>query len=323
MYRNDRNRHGGGVFILVQNTIASSQLHHDSPLELVWVHIHTGNNKDIIIGSFYCPPHSHIETLDKFNTSITHVKSTYPHVQLLIGGDLNCPGVDWSDGSLINSYIPAPFHERLIEIADDLNLDQIVKVPTRGLNILDLCFTTHPDKVDGCQTIPGLSDHCAVLISFSHNIQLSRQNRKRITLFDKADWDVIREKMREVCENYLTLNSSTLTVEENWQYFYSHYTHIVNECIQYRYSSTRCHIPWLSTSLKRMIRKKQRIYNKAKLSNSSNDWLEYKTLLKQVKRLLRQQHNNYLKDVILISDSNKTFGHILSLKDKTKQVSVL
>ena len=114
----------------------------------------------IIIGSFNCPPHSHIETLDEFYTSITHVKSTYPHVQLLIGGDFNCPGVDWSDGSLINSYIPTPFHERLIEIADDLRLDQIVKAPTRGLNILDLCFTTHPDKVDGCQTIPGLSDHC-------------------------------------------------------------------------------------------------------------------------------------------------------------------
>ena len=149
-----------------------------------------------------------------------------------------------------------------------------------------MCFTTHPDKVDGCQTIPGLSDHCAVLISFSCNIQLSRQNRKRITLFDRADWDVIREKMREVCENYLTLNSSTLTFEENWQYFYSHYTHNVNECIPYTYSSTRCHIPWLSTLLKRMIRKKQRIYNKAKLSNSSNDWLEYKTLQKQVKGLL-------------------------------------
>ena len=179
-----------GFFILIKNTIASSQLHHDSSLELVWVHIHTGNNKDIIIGSFYCPPHSHIETLDEFYTSITHVKSIYPHVQLLIGGDFNCPGVDWSDGSLINSYILASFRERLIEIADDLHLDQIVKVPTRGLNILDLCFTTHPDKVDGCQTIPGLSDHSAVLISFSHNIQLSRQNRKRITLFDRADWDV-------------------------------------------------------------------------------------------------------------------------------------
>ena len=57
------------------------------------------------------------------------VKSTYPHVQLHIGGDFNCPGVDWSDGSLINSYTPAPFRERLIEIADDSHLDQIVKVP--------------------------------------------------------------------------------------------------------------------------------------------------------------------------------------------------
>ena len=67
VYRNDRNRHGGGVLILVKNTIASSQLHLDSSPELVWIRVHTGNNKDIIIASFYCPPHSHIWTLYFYN----------------------------------------------------------------------------------------------------------------------------------------------------------------------------------------------------------------------------------------------------------------
>ena len=54
-----------------------------------------------------------------------------------ISGDFkfNGPGVN---GSLINPYVSAPFHERLIEIANDLHLDQIIQVPTRGLNILDL-----------------------------------------------------------------------------------------------------------------------------------------------------------------------------------------
>ena len=81
-----------------------------------------------------------------------HIKSTHPYAQLFIGGDFNCPGVNWLDGSLINSYVSAPFRERLIEIADDLHLDQIIQVPTRGLNILDLHFTTHPDKVERCET---------------------------------------------------------------------------------------------------------------------------------------------------------------------------
>ena len=76
---------------------------------------------------------------------------------------------------------------------------------------------TNPDKIGTCKTSPGLSDHCAILISFSHNIQLSRQNPKKIFLFDRANWDVIWKEMNEVCENYLTLNSSSiLTVEENW-----------------------------------------------------------------------------------------------------------
>ena len=122
--------------------------------------------------------------------------------------------MNWLDGSLINLYVSAPFRERLIEKANDLHLDQIIQVPTRSL---DLCFTTHLDKVERCETFP---DYCAILITFSHNIQLSRQNPKKIFLFDRANWDVIREEMIKDCENYLTLNSSSiLTAKENWQYF--------------------------------------------------------------------------------------------------------
>ena len=111
------------------------------------------------------------------------------HHCLLVETLTACPGMNWLDGSLINSYVSAPLHEQLIEIANDLYLHQIIQVPTRGLNniILDLCFTTHPDKIE---TFPGLSDHCAILISFSHNIQSSRQNPEKIFLFDRANWDV-------------------------------------------------------------------------------------------------------------------------------------
>ena len=177
IFRKDRDRHGGGVFILIKNTIPSSQIQYDSQIELVWSHIHTSSNKDIIIGSFYCPPHSHIGVLDDLHASVSHIKSTYSNAQPFIGGDFNCPGINWSDGGLTNSHIPGPFRERLIEIADDYYLDQLVRDPTRGLNILDLCFTTHPDKVNHCQVIPGISDHHAVLISFSHQIQFSKQKK--------------------------------------------------------------------------------------------------------------------------------------------------
>ena len=38
--------------------------------------------------------------------------------------------------------------------------------------MLDLCFVTHPDVVHLCQVIPGLSDHDAVLVKFSHRVHI-------------------------------------------------------------------------------------------------------------------------------------------------------
>ena len=55
-YRKDRNIHGGGVFVLVDNNIPSSQVMIDSPCEVVWVQIHSHNRCSMILGSFYCPP---------------------------------------------------------------------------------------------------------------------------------------------------------------------------------------------------------------------------------------------------------------------------
>jgi len=38
-YRNDRNQHSGGVFILVRNEISSSLLQISTSIEQIWVHI--------------------------------------------------------------------------------------------------------------------------------------------------------------------------------------------------------------------------------------------------------------------------------------------
>ena len=42
-------------------------------------------------------------------------------------------------------------------------------------------------------------------------------------------------------------------------------------------TSTRHNLPWLNAKLKRMIKKKQRMYNKAKKSKKNKDWEHYNT----------------------------------------------
>ena len=44
VYRNDRNKYEGGVFIVIKDSIPSSQPEIISPNEILWVQLHIGNN---------------------------------------------------------------------------------------------------------------------------------------------------------------------------------------------------------------------------------------------------------------------------------------
>ena len=67
--------------------------------------------------------------------------------------------------TLIDSYVSVSLNKRLISISSDMFLDRVVTAPTRGPNILDLCFTTHPSsyysKLLRSYIIQGLNDHLA------------------------------------------------------------------------------------------------------------------------------------------------------------------
>ena len=64
VYRKDRNKHGGGVFIAIRENLPSYQIQMDTSLEIIWVRLHIDSNNDVILGSFYRPPSSPTSALD-------------------------------------------------------------------------------------------------------------------------------------------------------------------------------------------------------------------------------------------------------------------
>ena len=94
IYHKDRNIYGGGVFILLNNNIPSSQVMINSLCEAVWVQIHTGDHTSMILGSFYCPPQSLVSIWDDLVSLVGQLKHQFPDSVLLLGGDFNCPGID-------------------------------------------------------------------------------------------------------------------------------------------------------------------------------------------------------------------------------------
>ncbi len=51
----------------------------------------------------------------------------------------------------------------------------------------------------------------------------------------------------------------------------------MDKCVPSKITSTTNNLAWLYTKFRRMIKKKQRMYNKAKMSKKKNDWEHYNT----------------------------------------------
>jgi hypothetical protein len=67
---------------------------------------------------------------------------------------------------------------------------------------------------------------------------------------------------------------------------------------------------------------KRKHYNKARRSNSEQDWAKYQRLKSLSQKTTRQAHNKYLYDIISqkLKDNNKQFYSIPRAKNKMHQV---
>ena len=65
-----------------------------------------------------------------------------------------------------------------------------------------------------------------------------------------------------------------------------------------KFHSTRSKQPWMNSYIKRLSRKKQRLYNLAKCSNSSHNWETYRTYKRKVQGECCKAYNNYIGGLI-------------------------
>ena len=158
MFRRDRSRHGGGVLICVRDSLQVTPRHDLSSQcdELLWLEICTCTGP-VLFGVFYHPPNQGVNNLVTLNNCLLSI-SQYP---IILCGDFNLPSINWSLTFLVTS---SPTASLLCDIVRDNFLHQLVKDPTRYLNLLDLVFTNQPNLIEDVQVIDNLpfTDHDAV-----------------------------------------------------------------------------------------------------------------------------------------------------------------
>ena len=96
----------------------------------------------------------------------------------------------------------------------------------------------------------------------------------------------------------------------------------IDRNIPSKISSSRFSFPWVNRSIKRDIRKKQRLYNKARKWGKATHMSEFRRLRRSIDRKIRKSYKTYIRDIIggsLKSDNTKPFWNFI--KSKRKEVS--
>ena len=57
-------------------------------------------------------------------------------------------------------------------------------------------------------------------------------------------------------------------------------------------SKTKCHLPWVSPAIKRLMNKRDRAYNRAKHNGKPEQWKAYKQLCNSTLKHIRDTHKN-------------------------------
>ena len=150
----------------------------------------------------------------------------------------------------------------------DLGLTQIIETPTRGASILDLFLTSNKNLVEKSSVVSGIGDHEFAIIITRLQIQRKKPPRRSILLWNKADESNIKSEACEFSKEFLLNFKNEKNIDKLWDHLRLNLLDIINKNVPSKISSAKRHQPWITSETKRILRKKQRWFNKAKKCNS-------------------------------------------------------
>ena len=306
----------GGVFICVKKQYKSILVHEGKKSETVFVKINTPRKPPLILCCAYRAPKLKFEECQDICEEISEIKSKFPKSIFWLCGDFNLPDIDWEQNKIIGHQYSSSINQLFLDLINDLGLSQTVLNPTRGENILDLFFTNNLNLINKSTVIAGVSDHEAVLIDSKLSIKTKKPNSRKILLWNQVDIN----KIKQDAKNFNNLfkqshsHSKIININEMGSCIQNNLDLIVDDNVPSKFSSTKIFPPWINTQTKRLIKNKNKWFQKAKQRNDPESWKKYKDIKKLAQKHCRKAHDNYVEDLITCDKSNKKFWSYIKSK---------
>lgn len=291
LYRRDRpgDNHGGVCVYVRDNIYSCRRKTIELPnIECVWIELIVQGRKQLI-GTFYRPPNSSNAVMSSIEDSVGQAFDT--NIQnILITGDFNLDIL--KDNS----------NRKILNLCQQFNLKQLINDPTNftenSSSIIDIFLTANNNTVISGVGEPFLEQnvryHCPIYCVLNFNKTKTPIYTRNIYLYNRAnyddfkdeilrtDWDSLKDDDVDIYATNFTDKILELTNK-----------HVPNKTIKVRQSDPT----WLTNDIKRLIRKKKRLYNKFKQTKSTNDFDKYKRTRNKLTNAIRKSKIDEVKQI--------------------------
>lgn len=304
-FRNDReNDPHGGVAVYVKNNIPCMRRTELEILnvESVWIEIRL-KYKRLLIGTFYRPPNSDQSVLSNIERSIDLAIDTGIS-DIIILGDFN-----------LNMLKPVSSRP-ISNICQQYNLQQIITEPTHftetSNSLIDLVLVSNPESI----LLSGVGDpflgqeiryHCPIFVVFKYNRNQALSFKRQIWKYQEGDYELLKHMISNTdWETFRNDDIDTYAVNVT-----DHILNLTKECIPNKTVKIRqSDPPWMHNNLRKLMRQRKRAYDKAKKTNSQQQWQKYKRLRNETTNMLRSSKREYFEKM-----ANKLNTNVTSSRD--------
>jgi len=300
IFRNDRNRNGGGVALYVRSEFHATHLPmpvEASDIEALFIRTKSTKFDPITIGSVYRPPGSAVQFWEAFSSAFEHCAGNIDRTVLL--GDFNI------DVSRPN----APQHSYLQEHCQEFCLRNVVHQPTRtpSNSCLDLALISSELQIASCSIIPqfGLTDHHLVHLEVAQNVKISTRVTKQVRKPPIRKLDAVK------CSRSIVVALQDSCFNDDWgghdrpsvNDFVSAFTDTATTALNQYAPLTTITVPtcgkpkpqpWVNGDLKRLLEKRKHLHKRVtKHPGNATLLQQYRSLRREgtlLNRRLRRQY---------------------------------
>jgi len=249
------------------------------------------------------------ETLQSFTSLIDCLVSLssidYPYFIL---GDFNFPNLNWANSNPFPRTL-TPFESTFFEFLQSTDLQQIVNLPTRGPNFLDLVFTSDKSLVSSLSVeVPfGGSDHNSIIFDIYLNLK-TRVNPDPKYNFHKADYSQINSILTNI--NWILFFYNCTDVELCYNKFVSFLQTIIKSQVPLSYNPNS--IEHLPLHIQRLHQYRSKLWKDISIPHIKIKFLETsKKLDYEIAKFIKNREN---KKLVTSKPNLIMFHHSSSLK---------